>query len=161
MEVTVSEANFENSLHSEGILTILDSYARDPVGGGSALSEDVQERLLPGLRKHPTCLVLLAFAEGRAVGIAVCFFGYSTFAAAPLLNIHDLAVLPELRGRGIGRALLLEAEGRAVSRGCCKLTLEVQDDNTRARGLYDDFGFGDFVLGDSLPTRFLSKTLVS
>ena len=161
MEVSVSEADFENPLHSEGILEILDSYARDPFGGGAALKEEVRERLLPGLRDHPTCLVLLAFSEGRAVGIAVCFFGYSTFAAAPLLNIHDLAVLPELRGRGIGRALLREAEARALSRGCCKLTLEVQDDNTRARGLYDDFGFDDFVLGDSGPTRFLTKALVS
>ncbi|MCH2172965.1 GNAT family N-acetyltransferase [Myxococcota bacterium] len=36
---------------------------------------------------------------------------------------------------------------------------EVQDDNPRARALYERFGFGDFTLGDSAPTRFLSKPL--
>jgi hypothetical protein len=47
----------------------------------------------------------------------------------------------------------------STGRGCCKLTLEVQDGNTRARGLYESFGFTDFVVGDSEPTRFLSKPL--
>jgi hypothetical protein len=51
------------------------------------------------------------------------------------------------------------ADGRAVQRECCKLTLEAQDDNTRARNLYKSFGFEDFVVGDSAPTRFLAKKL--
>jgi hypothetical protein len=50
-------------------------------------------------------------------------------------------------------------ERRARSRGCCKLTLEVQDDNRRARALYESFGFADFVVGDPAPTRFLCKPL--
>jgi ribosomal protein S18 acetylase RimI-like enzyme len=58
----------------------------------------------------------------------------------------------------VGRALLREAERRARARDCCKLTLEVQDANTRARGLYARFGFEDFVVAGS-PTRFLSKAL--
>ncbi|MDP7573186.1 MAG: GNAT family N-acetyltransferase, partial [Myxococcota bacterium] len=95
----------------------------------------------------------------RPVGVAVCFLGFSTFQARPLLNIHDLAVLPEWRGRGVGRALLAAAEDRARQRGCCKLTLEVQDSNRRALQLYERFGFSDFVIGDSGPTRFLAKLL--
>jgi ribosomal protein S18 acetylase RimI-like enzyme len=89
----------------------------------------------------------------------VGFVGYSTFQARPLLNIHDLAVLPGRRGRGTGRALLAAAEAQALAEGCCKLTLEVQDDNTPARQLYDRFGFRDVRYGDSGPTRFLGKTL--
>jgi len=103
--------------------------------------------------------VLLAVSEGRPVGVAVCFLGFSTFQARPLLNIHDLAVLPEWRGKGIGRALLAHVEDRARRRGCCKLTLEVLDDNARARGLYESLGFSDFVVGDSAPTLFLTKAL--
>ena len=91
----------------------------------------------------------------------VCFFGLSTFQARPLLNIHDLAVVPEYLGKGIGRALLSAAETRARRHGCCRLTLEVQDDNQWARSLYESFGFEDFIVGNSAPTRFLSKALRS
>jgi GNAT superfamily N-acetyltransferase len=159
MDVRIAEADFSNPRDAKGILDVLDSYAVDPVGGGQALAEDVRSRLLPMLRDHPTALVLLAFADDQPVGIAVCFYGLSTFRARPLLNIHDLAVLPRYRTLGIGRALLRTAEDRARERGCCKLTLEVQDDNRLARMLYEHFGFEDFVVGNSAPTRFLSKKL--
>jgi ribosomal protein S18 acetylase RimI-like enzyme len=141
------------------LLAVLDSYASDPVGGGVPLSAEVRERLPSMLRDLPTALVLLAFDDDRAVGMTVCFFGLSTFRARPLLNVHDLAVLPHYRGQGIGRALLAAAEEHARAKGCCKLTLEVQDDNTRARALYRRFGFENFVVGTSAPTRFLAKAL--
>jgi GNAT superfamily N-acetyltransferase len=160
MSVDIQEADLANPVHAAAIVAVLDSYARDPMGGGEPLSADVRARLLPGLRSHPTTLVLLAFDEGEAVGIAVCFFGFSTFQGRPLLNVHDLAVLPARRGAGIGRALLAAAEAHARRRGCCKLTLEVQDQNHRARAVYARFGFTDFVLGgDVVSTRFLSKSL--
>ena len=72
---------------------------------------------------------------------------------------HDLAVVPEYRARGVGGALLRECENRAPRAGCCKLTLEVQDNNLRARSLYERFGFEDFVVAGSAFTRFLSKSL--
>ena len=123
------------------------------------MAREVRDRLPSMLRDQANALVLLAFVDDRPVGVAVCFFAFSTFKALPLLNIHDLAVLPQHRGRGIGRALLEAAERHARAKGCCKLTLEVQDDNTRARNLYRRFGFNDFVVGNSAPTRFLAKTL--
>jgi ribosomal protein S18 acetylase RimI-like enzyme len=160
MSLEVCEANFDDPHHCRGVLGVLDSYASDPVGGGVALSDDVRERLIPALREHPTALVLLAFVDGAPVGLASCFFGFSTFHAKPLLNVHDLAVLPASRGRGIGRALLVAAEERARARGCCKLTLEVREDNQRARGLYHERGFRDFELGGkTYPTLFLAKPL--
>jgi GNAT superfamily N-acetyltransferase len=155
----IREADFTDPGDAQGVVDVLDSYATDPVGGGQPLRSDVRERLIPALRKQPNSLVLLAFADEQAVGIAVCFFGFSTFQARPLLNIHDLAVVPGHRSKGIGRALLLEAEKQALDQGCCKLTLEVQEGNLTARSLYDRFGFADFVVGDSGPTRFLSKAL--
>jgi len=123
------------------VVELLDMYSREPLGQAAPLAEDVRGRLLPGLREHPTSLILLAFDESSAVGIAVCFVGFSTFAARPLLNIHDLAVRPESRGCGAGRALLHAAQQQAVQRGCCKMTLEVRNDNHIARQLYRDFGF--------------------
>jgi ribosomal protein S18 acetylase RimI-like enzyme len=159
VKVAVRAADYGNPGDRAGIIEVLDSYASDPVGGGKPLRDDVRKRLVPALRDQANALVLLAFVEGQPVGLAVCFFGFSTFQARPLLNIHDLAVLPTHRGRGVGRALLVEAEKQARSRGCCKLTLEVQDDNARARSLYERFGFADFVVGASAPTRFLGKPL--
>jgi ribosomal protein S18 acetylase RimI-like enzyme len=138
---------------------VLNSYASDPRGGAKPLSDDVRARLVPGLRAHPMSVVWLAFEEGQAIGLCVGFVGFSTFKGRPLINIHDLAVLPEHRGKGVGRALLAAAEKHARSIGCCRLTLEVQDDNAPARGLYERFGFRDVVYGDSGPTRFLGKSL--
>jgi ribosomal protein S18 acetylase RimI-like enzyme len=159
MQVDVVDADFSNTAHRDGILDVLNSYASDPVGGGEPLSAGVCERLVPALRDHPTAMVLLAAMRKRPVGVAVCFLGFATCQARPLRNVHDLAVLPEWRGRGVGRALLAAAEDRARQRGCCKLTLEVQDSNRRALQLYERFGFSDFVIGDSGPTRFLAKLL--
>ena len=139
---------------------MLDVYSRDPKGAGQPLPEEVKARLIPGLRTHPTTVVLLAFQGERAVGVAVCFLGFSTFAGRPLLNVHDLVVRLDHRGQGIGFALLAAAEAEARRRGCAKLTLEVQDDNDPARRLYARFGFTDFTIGSvDLPTRFLSKRL--
>ena len=158
MSLRVREADFGDERDAKGIIAVLDSYASAPVGGGQPLSPDVRGRLIPMLREHPTSLVLLAFVDEEPVGIAVCFFGLSSFRAQPLLNIHDLAVLPQYHGRGVGQALLTAIEDRARRKGCCKLTLEVLDDNTRARELYRRFGFEDVVVGKSV-TRFLAKPL--
>jgi ribosomal protein S18 acetylase RimI-like enzyme len=158
-QIEVLDADYDDPVHREGILDVLDSYASDPVGGGQPLPSDVRKALVARLQDHPTSRVLLAFAGDEPVGIAICFLGLSTFKAKPLLNIHDLAVVPGWRGKGVGRALLAAAENRAVRNDCCKLTLEVQEDNLRARGLYESFGFGDFVIGEPIPTRFLSKEL--
>ncbi len=159
MAIEIREADYSDAAHRAAIVDVLDSYASDPVGGGRPLEAEVRERLVPALREHPTALVLLAFQARRAVGIIVGFFGFSTFQARPLLNLHDVAVIPECRGQGVGRALLEAAEAHARDRACCKLTLEVQDDNQRAKRLYQSFGFDDTRIGDSEPTRFLSKPL--
>ena len=160
MALLIADANYTDPVHARGIVDVLDSYARDPKGGSQPLRPDVRARLVPALREHPTALVLLALADSGPIGVAVCFLGFSTFEARPLVNVHDLAVLPEHRGRGVGRALLAGVEQRARARGCGKLTLEVQDDNEPARRLYERFGFRDFAVGElAVPTRFLSKRL--
>lgn len=161
MNVTIRDADLADPTDAAAIVTIVSSYATDPFGGGAPLPDDVRARLVPGLRAHPTTLVLLACSGERPVGIAVCFFGFSTFQARPLLNVHDLAVLPAERGRGVGHALLTAVEARARARGCCKITLEVLEDNRRARSLYARFGLADVAVGSSAATRFLTKPLAT
>jgi ribosomal protein S18 acetylase RimI-like enzyme len=139
--VEIVEADLSCHERAQAVEFLIDAYARDPMGNGRPLSDEVRRDLVPGLRQHPTTLVLLAYCGAQAAGIAVCFRGFSTFAARPLLNIHDLAVLREYRGRGIGRHLLDAVAEKARSLGCCKLTLEVLENNHGARRLYAAAGF--------------------
>ena len=93
------------------------------------------------MKLHRISPMFLALHKPKPVGIAVCFLGFSTFAARPLLNIHDLAVMPEYRGQGVGRQLLehVEIKGRALE--CCMLTLEVREDNHWGQQLDHNVGF--------------------
>lgn len=139
--VDIVEADLERDDHQQAVVAMIDAYARDPMGNGAPLPDPVKAALLPGLRRHPTTLILLAFSGGQPVGIAVCFLGFSTFKARPLINIHDLAVLPGWRGGGVGRRLLQAVEEKARERGCCKVTLEVLENNHRAMAVYAAAGF--------------------
>jgi ribosomal protein S18 acetylase RimI-like enzyme len=139
--IEVLEADLTVPTHQQAVVELIDAYATDPMGNGAPLTEDVRRALIPGLRMHPASLIFLAFRGTSAIGIAVCFRGFSTFAARPLINIHDLAVLPTHRGHGAGRRLLEAVEVKARSMGCCKVTLEVQENNRRARRVYEAAGF--------------------
>ena len=158
--VEILQADLGNQEHAQALLGLLDSFAREPVSGGSGLNEDVLRDLIPGLRNHPTTLILLARENGSYLGAAVCFIGFSTFYAKPLINIHDLTVLAQHRGRGIGRQLISAVESRAREMGSCKLTLEVRDDNPGARRLYSSLGFSPDKEGEpAVEYFFMQKPL--
>jgi GNAT superfamily N-acetyltransferase len=72
----------------------------------------------------------------RAVGFALYFFTFSTFKARPTLYLEDLFVVPEERGSGIGRRLLVELARIAVARECGRMEWSVLDWNTPAREFY-------------------------
>jgi ribosomal protein S18 acetylase RimI-like enzyme len=159
-DVVIVEADLEDTTHERAVVDLVNAYARDPMGSGRDLPDDVLRNLVPGLRRHPTSLIFLAFDREVPVGIAVCFVGFSTFAARPLINIHDLAIVPEYRSQGIGRLLLERVEARAKVLGCCKLTLEVLADNTPAQHLYRKVGFTNMEdAGGSARMWFLEKRL--
>lgn len=125
---------------------LLDAYARDPMGGGQGLSDEVRAALPRQLADRAGFVSFLAFIGDEAVGLINCFEGFSTFAAQPLLNVHDIAVLPTHRRRGIAHALLDAAEDAARQRGCCKLTLEVLSNNHAAMAAYAQQGFAPYEL---------------
>jgi ribosomal protein S18 acetylase RimI-like enzyme len=158
-QILVRTADLKYQGDGTAVIAVLDSYASDSIGGGTPLTSDVKARLIPALCAHPTALVLLAFDGAQAVGITIGFFGFSSFRARPLLNIHDLAVLPTHRGRGIGTQLLQAAEAIARSRDCCVMSLEVLEENQRALRLYERYGFGNPAYAHNKPTRYLTKPL--
>jgi ribosomal protein S18 acetylase RimI-like enzyme len=132
--------------HAQALIDLLDHYARDPMGGGKALPETVRSTLAERLLQRNDFVAFLAFSGNTPCGLINCFEGFSTFTAAPLLNVHDLIVHADFRRRGVGQALLDAAETAARKRGCCKLTLEVLSNNHTALATYERAGFRPYVL---------------
>ena len=141
MSVTTRIADLSSVADQEAYLRLLDAYSSDPMGQGKPLEVDVKQRMIPSLQEHPTTLVVFAYNDETPVGFATCFFGFSTFKAKQLINIHDLAVLSECRGNGVGKTLLAAVEQIARERDCCRVTLEVDERNERAMRAYQAYGF--------------------
>lgn len=89
---------------------------------------------------RPAAEVVLAQWQDRPVGFALFFSSYSTFLARPGIYLEDLFVIPEMRGRGIGKTLLTWLAHVAVERGCGRLEWSVLDWNTPSIEFYRALG---------------------
>lgn len=154
MKIHTALADFDNEQHATAIVEIINAYAVEPHINGGRLPDEINAAIVPGMKATPGAFTILAWDDDRPVGAAICFRGFSTFSAKPLVNIHDLSVLESQRGKGIGTLLLKAVEDHARSLGCCKMTLEVREANPQAEKLYRREGFGN---PDGFATRFLDK----
>jgi ribosomal protein S18 acetylase RimI-like enzyme len=152
--VDIQLADYDNPRDAQAVLNVLDTYAQDPMGLQHPLPDRISEQLISKLKAFPTAFSVLAWKEDRPVGLANCVLGFSTFSACRLINIHDLAVVPNMRGHGIGQLLLDFISEEAIRRDCCKITLEVRVDNP-ARRLYKRNGFK----ADDPPFEYWTKEL--
>lgn len=89
---------------------------------------------------RPYCECLIAGEGSVAVGFALFFHNYSTFLTRPGLYLEDLFVLPEYRGRGYGKALLVALAKVAVDRGCGRFEWSVLDWNEPSIQFYKALG---------------------
>jgi GNAT superfamily N-acetyltransferase len=90
--------------------------------------------------ERPAAEVLLAF-EGRSpVGFAVYFYNFSTWLGRAGLYLEDLFIKPEKRGKGYGRALLVELAKIARNRECGRMEWAVLDWNEPAIKFYRTLG---------------------
>jgi ribosomal protein S18 acetylase RimI-like enzyme len=144
--IEIVQADLLQPRHAAALVTLLDAYARDPMGGGQPLPEAVRRDLPAALAERRDAVVFLALDGERPVGLVNCFEGFSTFNCKPLLNIHDVVVLADYRGQGVARRLLQQVETEARARGCCKLTLEVLEGNRTAQAVYRSAGFAGYEL---------------
>jgi|ERR1700736_191522 len=90
--------------------------------------------------EKPAAEVLLAFENEIAVGFAVFFHNFSTWLGRPGLYLEDLFVRPEDRGKGYGRALLIQLAKIARNRGCGRMEWAVLDWNEPAIEFYRKLG---------------------
>lgn len=118
-------------------------------------TEDSVRATLFGPRRYAE--VILAEWKGKPAGFALYFHNYSTFLSKPGVYLEDLFVEPELRGNGIGKALLIRLAQIAVERDCGRMEWAVLDWNTPSIEFYKSLGalpMSDWIInrltGDAL-----------
>ena len=138
-------ADLDDPLHQQALISLLDMYCRDQFGSGKPLPAETRGKLVAGLQAARGICFLAAeqaaAGQNEFIGLALCLPSFSSFRARPIINIHDIAVAPGHRGKGVGQALLQAVEQEARRRGCCKVTLEVRADNEVAKAAYRRAGF--------------------
>jgi GNAT superfamily N-acetyltransferase len=137
MATTIRPATAADVPQILAFIRALAVYERAPAGAVTATEAGL---LRDGFGAEPFYECLLADCDGVPAGFALFFFNYSTWRGQPGIYLEDLFVLPELRGRGIGKALLERVAAAAVEKGCRRLQWEVLDWNTPAIDFYRAMG---------------------
>jgi GNAT superfamily N-acetyltransferase len=101
-------------------------------------TEDTLRFNLFGSRRYAE--VLLGFADDQPVAFAVFFHNFSTFLGRPGLYLEDLFVIPAMRGKGFGRAMLVELARIARERNCGRFEWSVLNWNETAIRFYKNLG---------------------
>ena len=160
----ICRADYANPVHASTLVSLLDAYASDPMGGGEPLTEFTKTNLVAALAARSQAFSVLAFLAGDSavpVGLINCIEGFSTFACQPLVNVHDVVVLRAYRGQRVAQKMLALVEEIALQQGACKLTLEVLAGNAAAIKLYRRVGFSNYQLDPAMgDAKFLQKWLM-
>lgn len=114
----------------------LAAYERAP----DAVTATVEGLERDGFGPNPIYFCLMAEHDGKAAGFALFFYNYSTWLGRPGIYLEDVFVEPELRGLGIGKALLERVAATAIEKGCQRLEWAVLDWNTPAIEFYRGMG---------------------
>jgi len=137
----------------------LATYEREPDAVHATETDLLRDGFGPA--KRFDCLIAEWNESGKTIpaGFALYFHNYSTWRGHAGIHIEDLYVMPEHRGKGIGKALLTQVAAIAVAEGCSRLQWDVLEWNTPAIGFYEQMGakmLMDWrtmrVTGEALPT---------
>ena len=104
------------------------------------LDLEIQKTLVGNLNSLKTSIVYFAISNDEIIGIAICFYGFSTFKNKKLINVHDLYIQKNYQHKGIGSCFLqfIENSNKEI---CCKVTLEVYKTNVNAVKTYEKNGY--------------------
>jgi GNAT superfamily N-acetyltransferase len=136
-EVTVRPAREADVPLIVSLIHALAEYEKAAPGAVS-LTDDLLRDALFGA--HPSVEGLIAETDSSLAGYALFFHNFSSWRGRRGLYLEDLFVRPELRGRGIGKALMQELARIATARGCARIEWVVIDWNTPAIGFYKSLG---------------------
>ena len=102
-----------------------------------ATEDDLRQSLFG---PRPAGEVVLAYAGDTPIGFALFFHNFSTFLGRHGLYLEDLFVVPEWRGKGVGKQLLAHIAAIAESRKCGRMEWAVLDWNESAIAFYRRMG---------------------
>src|SRR5690349_11856287 len=113
-------SDFQISAATESDVPVLVSFIRqlaeyEKLSDQCIVTDDVLRESLFGRRRVAEAVI--AYFQGKPVGFALFFHNFSTFLGRPGLYLEDLFVIPEMRGRGFGKALLVHLARLARERG--------------------------------------------
>lgn len=114
-----------------------DLEAISAIENGCFASDRLSRRQIRYLLASKTALILVAMVGSVVVG---CCIGLLPKAPRPG-RIYSLAVLPDYRGRDIGRQLLEQMLDAMRQRDYCRCRLEVRATDAVAQALYRQQGF--------------------
>jgi GNAT superfamily N-acetyltransferase len=133
---TIAPARAEDARHILAMIEALADY--ENLRHLCVATEDGLRQSLFGPR--PAAEVLLGWEGPAPVAFALFFHNFSTFLGRKGLYLEDLFVRPDFRGRGYGRAVLVQLARIAVERGCGRFEWAVLDWNAPAIGFYESLG---------------------
>ena len=129
---------FAKEKDSNTILTFIKALAEY-----ENMTEDVvatEEVLRKSLFEKKVAEVVIGEFEGKPVCFALFFQNFSTFIGRPGIYLEDLFVMPEVRGKGIGKIMLSFLAGLAIERGCARLEWSCLDWNEPSIKFYKKQG---------------------
>ena len=153
--INVVRVDYLSGQHATDLRRLLREYAEYETQADEPLAENHFDCLPDRLNDFPTAFSLLAYRGEDAVGLMNCFFGFSTFVQKKLINVHDVMVTERERGRGVAGRMFAAVEKIARENDCCRLTLEVLDDNQPALRAYEKHGFSRMPYHPENDTLFL------
>jgi len=139
----LSNTEFKIRQATENDVPVLLSFIRqlaeyERMSNEAVLTEEILRQSLFGPR--PAAEALLGYLGDEPVAFAVFFHNFSTFLGRPGMYLEDLFVVPEMRGKGFGKAMLVELAKIARERKCGRFEWAVLDWNEPAIKFYKSLG---------------------
>jgi GNAT superfamily N-acetyltransferase len=134
---------------------LLDAFNREfgtPTPGPTVLAARLEELLA-----HENTIAVLAGEP--AVGVALLTLRPNVWYEGPVALLDELYVAPELRGRGIGSALLARAELMARQAAADVVEINVDGGDTGARRFYERHGYSNIEAGEDEPMFYYYREL--
>jgi GNAT superfamily N-acetyltransferase len=121
---------------------VLRIYAQPELDAGAVLSLEEARARFQRFSTYPCYRLYVAELDGAVVGtFALLIMDNLAHLGAPSGIVEDVGVLPEHRGRGVGRAMMLKARELCAEAGCYKLALSSNLRRTEAHAFYESLGF--------------------
>jgi GNAT superfamily N-acetyltransferase len=149
----IRPANRDDAYVVIELIRALAEYERAP----NAVVATEADIIRDGFSGNPKFHCIVADWDGRSAGFAFYFFHYSTWLGRPGLYLEDLFVRPDLRGKGIGKALLAQLAQIAIRENCYGMRWQVLDWNQSAIDFYEKLGAK--VMREWLDVRLSGESL--